>query len=113
MGSSEPAGAHVRSVRSALLKVGFDARLVGKYGGELFSGGSDEDAVKDVWYRWQRGAGDEASDGLGLADLLHLRGGIETRAAVRYADVFCPIWDSGHTTFAHLVEMIVEYALSH
>ena len=106
MGSAEPA------VRSALQKVGFDARLVDKYGAELICGSSEEDAVKDVWYRWQRDATrDGAWDGVGLADLLHLRGGIEASVAIRYAGVFGPIWDFGHTTFAHLVEMIIEYAL--
>ena len=102
----------VRDVRSALQKVGFDACLAERYGSDcvLCGGGSDEDAVKDVWHRWTRDGAD-GWNGADLADLLRWRAGIEKSAAIRYAEVFGPVWDFGHTTFAHLVEMIIEYAL--
>jgi len=47
-----------------------------------------------------------------LADILYTCVGLKRSSATRYVEIFGPVWDFGHTTLVHLVEMIVEFALN-
>lgn len=100
-------------MRSALAKVGFRSRLLDNVidvaACEVYVDYRDEDAVKDVWRGWWV---ETLLPTGGLEHLLYSCAGIKRSAAILYAYVFSPVWDFGNTTFAHLVEMIIEYALS-
>lgn len=103
-----------KRVRSALEKVGFKARLLDKMldvsACDVYGDYSDEDAVNDVWLRWCTCQCVTSPTGP-LADVLYACVGLKRSSAMRYAEVFGPVWDFGHTTLFQLVEMIVEYAL--
>ena len=102
----------LKRVKTALRNVGFKASVVDSIDEKIYDSYkdfSDEDATKEIWSGYIRVQ--DFTRNADLVELLYKKASIKRSKAYKYATVFGALWNDGHTTFDHVVEMIIEYSL--